>query len=76
MIFENTKSGSEIKKIDINYKARFPKDMLEVRNLYKEHPFDGKNMFGETPYLKGTIVDILDPVALYSKDTNGEVKYY
>ena len=50
--------------------------MLEVRNLYKEHPFDGKNMFGETPYLKGTIVDILDPVALYSKDTNGEVKYY
>lgn len=76
LIFENTKSGSEIKKIDINYKARFPKDMLEVRNLYKEHPFDGKNMFGETPYLKGTIVDILDPVALYSKDTNGEVKYY
>ena len=76
LIFENTKNGSEIRKIDVNYKARFPKDMLGVRNLYKEHPFDGKNMFGETPYLKGTIVDILDPVALYSKDTNGEVKYY
>lgn len=36
----------------------------------------GKNMFGKTTYLKGTIMDILDPIVLYSKDTNGEVKYY
>lgn len=76
LIFENLQNGDEIKKINVNYQARFPKDMVGVRNLYKKHPFDGKNIFGETPYLKGTIVDVLDPVALFSKDTNGEVKYY
>lgn len=76
LIFEDLQNGDEIKKINVNYQARFPKDMVGVRDLYKKRPFDGKNMFGETPYLKGTIVDVLDPVALFSKDTNGEVKYY
>ena len=76
LIFEDTQDGNEIKKIEVNYQARFPRDMVGVRDLYKEHPFDGENMFGKTPYLKGTIVDILDPIALFSKDTNGEVKYY
>lgn len=76
LLLKNTKNRKPIKIMDIDYKARFPKEMVGVRNLYKEHPFDGKNIFGETPYLKGTIVDILDPVALYSKDTSGEVKYY
>jgi len=30
----------------------------------------------DTPYIKGTIEEILDPVALFSSDTEGAVKYY
>ena len=44
--------------------------------LYKTDKFDGKNIFGDTPYIKGTIEEILDPVALFSSDTEGAVKYY
>lgn len=35
LIFENLQNGDEIKKINVNYQARFPKDMVGVRNLYK-----------------------------------------
>lgn len=34
------------------------------------------NTIRDTPYIKGTIEEILDPVALFSSDTEGAVKYY
>lgn len=76
LVATNSPEGCFEKKFDVDYKSRFDKKMVGVRDIYKDHEFDGKNIFGNTPYIKGTIEDILDPVALFSNDTNGTVKYY
>lgn len=75
-VLSNSQHGYYEKKFDIDYSARFNKKQVGVRDLYKTDKFDGKNIFGDTPYIKGTIEDILDPVALFSSDTEGKVKYY
>ena len=61
----NSQHGYYEKKFDIDYSARFNKKQVGVRDLYKTDKFDGKNIFGDTPYIKGTIEEILDPVALF-----------
>lgn len=75
-VLSNSQHGYYEKKFDIDYSARFNKKQVGVRDLYKTDKFDGKNIFGDTPYIKGTIEEILDPVALFSSDTEGAVKYY
>ena len=75
-VLPNSQHGYYEKKFDIDYSARFNKKQVGVRDLYKTDKFDGKNIFGDTPYIKGTIEEILDPVALFSSDTEGAVKYY
>lgn len=75
-VFTNPENGSVVKTYNKNYDSRFDKEMVAVRDLYSNKKFDGSNIFGDTPYLKGTIENILDPVALFSADTCGEVKYY
>lgn len=50
---------------------------LDFSDLHFEYTnVDTVNIRDNTPYIKGTIEEILDPVALFSSDTEGAVKYY
>lgn len=76
LMFTDSDKGAVIKTYSTNYDSRFDKEMVAVRDLFYKKKFNGSNIYGDTPYLKGTIENILDPVALYSNDTCGKVKYY
>lgn len=76
LFLEDSYTKKIIRQIDVNYSARFEKGMLDIRNLCDKEDFEKGNIFGTTPYLKGTIEEILDPIALYSRETSGGVKYY
>lgn len=76
LVFKSLLTGQIEERFKVEYPLRFDKKMVAVRNLYSKRPFDGTNIFGDTPYIRGVIEDVLYPVALFSNDTNGDVKYY
>ena len=73
LVFKDGK-GMTIKQFTPNYMERFPEEMVEVRKLWEQKSKD-VNMLDYNHYLSGTIEEVLEPVALYSKDHEG-VKYY
>lgn len=65
--------GRVLKEFDTDYSKRFPEKMVEVRKLWDKSEED--SMLRYKHYLSGKIEEILEPVALFSKNHEG-VKYY
>lgn len=63
-----------MKEFELTYSNRFSEDMVEVRNLWERNDTT-VNMLMYRNYLSGTIEEVLEPVALFSKN-NESVKYY
>lgn len=64
--------GETIKEFVPDYANRFSENMVEVRTLWDDKDV---NMLKYKHYLSGTIEEILEPVALFSKNYE-KVKYY
>ena len=73
LLLENEK-GIIIKEFTPNYEDRFSEKMVEVRKLWEESDKE-VNMLKYNHYLSGTIEDVLEPIALFSKN-HERVKYY
>lgn len=63
-----------LKEFDVDYKNRFPEDMVEVRKLWSQLD-NNMDILKYSKYLSGEITDVLYPIALFSKG-NDDVKYY
>ena len=68
-------NGNIVKKFSLNPNNRFPEGMVEVRELWNRDDND-QDILKYGKYLSGTIEEILEPVALFSKGHDDEVKYY
>lgn len=73
LVLQN-EAGVCLKEFIPNYTERFSENMVEVRKLW-EKTEKGEDMLRFSRYLSGTIEDVLEPVALFSKN-NEKVKYY
>lgn len=63
-----------LEEFEVSYEKRFSERMLEVRRLWNVDDHNA-NMLKYDGYLSGKVEDILDPVALFSRNNDG-VKYY
>jgi predicted phosphodiesterase len=66
--------GKRLKEFEVNYEKRFTEEEVEVRRLWNADDYNA-NMLKYSGYLSGKMEDVLDPVALFSKNNDG-VKYY
>ena len=68
------KNNQILKEFLPSYTNRFSEEMVEVRKLW-ERDETKMNILHYSKYLSGTIEEVLEPVALFSKNHEG-VKYY
>lgn len=73
LILKDSK-GRCLEEFEVNYEKRFTEKEVEVRRLWNASDHNA-NMLKYSGYLSGKMEDILDPVALFSKNNDG-VKYY
>lgn len=69
-----TREGEIIDKFSPDYENRFPEKMVEVRQLW-DIGSENENILKYNKYISGTIEEVLEPIALFSKN-NDKVKYY
>lgn len=73
LIFKD-KENNTIQEFIPNYENRFSENMVEIRKLWSEGD-QHLDMLKYNHYLSGTIEEVLEPIALFSKN-HDEVKYY